>query len=276
MPLVRVWSGKPVPKSDLIIRKRNIGVRALKTPAYEGVLGRAIKVAQKKQVDAGLVRSPASRKKIMEDYAKVKDRWKAASKRYRARKRAAKVRAKAPGYKHALHMANLAAEGKLQKRKHKPQKYYTYVYKEPKMASKKMLDDLMIATGDIMANIAQDILFNLRGDPLDTGTPVDTGWTRENWVIGVSRNTPRVPIGHRPPSGVPFPGADPRLEYLQSYNVLQGDLKVVNNVPYLQILNARGGGRSGGKRPSPKTPPRFIERSIAKANVNRENFVSLE
>ena len=139
MPLVRVWSGKPVPKSDLIIRKRNIGIRALKTPAYKGVLNRDVKVDRKKKVDAGLVRSPASRKKIMEDYAKVKDRWKAASKRYRARKRDDKDRDKAPGYKHALNMANLARKGASEK-KDKPRNIM-YVSRA-KMASKNVdIDD---------------------------------------------------------------------------------------------------------------------------------------
>ena len=77
---------------------------------------------------------------------------------------------------------------------------------------------------------------------LKENNPVDTGWSRANWVpaLGSPRTTP---AGTPPAKGqtVSDTAAQASGEaQLLSYKLQRGNVFISNNVPYITILNARG------------------------------------
>ena len=94
--------------------------------------------------------------------------------------------------------------------------------------------------------------------------PVDTGWSRANWVpaLGTPRTTP---AGTQPAKGqtVSDTAAQAAGEaQILSYKLQRGNVFISNNVPYITILNLRGAvyarnfyGDIAG--------PGFVQRAIA-------------
>lgn len=129
------------------------------------------------------------------------------------------------------------------------------------------LSDLQFA--DIMVDIRADttafvqgmtieIVNILRGNPPE-GTPIDTSWASNNWIPAIKK-PPTEPYGQRPSSGVPFTdtrGVDAGIAELLTWNLGDGTVFVVNNVPYIERLNQDGH--------SPQSPKFFVERAIDKA-----------
>ncbi len=111
-------------------------------------------------------------------------------------------------------------------------------------------------TARAVIKITLDVTANLIEDPNQgsvTGTPIDTGWARNNWV-------PRI--------GAPFEGTvgDPGSAdgsqqsagqaQVLGYRVAQGKVFVSNNVPYIERLNEGS---------SPMQAAGFVQRAIRKA-----------
>ncbi len=81
-------------------------------------------------------------------------------------------------------------------------------------------------------------------------TPVDTGWARANWIVSIGRPT-TAPQGSR---GAVSTGAQSAGQArLLVYTLVQGDIWLVNAVPYIQALNAGH---------SPQAPAGFIQAAI--------------
>lgn len=193
--------------------------------------------------------SSEDRNRVQRGYDRVKKNWALASRKYRARKsKRSMASAKKPGgYKSRI-------------KPYKDQSYYGYRYRRVlKNQGRMIIGEFERYISLIVQNYGFEILSNLRSDPRLTGTPIDTGWASENWVAGVADMYPRAPIGHRPPRGRLFMGASPRMEYIFNYNIRQGPLRIVNNVPYIGIINQSKKLRVAA--------PMFIERSIQKAKL---------
>jgi hypothetical protein len=101
-----------------------------------------------------------------------------------------------------------------------------------------------------MINIVLSILNTLRGEPPE-GTPVDTGWATSNWLVSI---------------GEPLKGTvEPYSEAIYQAGIVDifnydikkdGEVFIVNNVPYIQFLN---------QGTSQQSPAGFVEKAIRKA-----------
>ena len=104
----------------------------------------------------------------------------------------------------------------------------------------------------VIRKLALDVTANLKRAASEGGTPVDTGWARNNWLAAVA--TPPVgPIGSREDVPTFDPGAAAVLAYRSP---AQGKVYISNNVPYIGRLNAGS---------SKKAPAGFVQRAIAGA-----------
>lgn len=84
-------------------------------------------------------------------------------------------------------------------------------------------------------------------------TPRRTGWAESNWFVGVGRQVPRKPVGskHR----VDYGPQKQSLRIIRKWKPEQGVLVLVNNVPYIGLLNR---GRSS------QAPAGFVDEVLAK------------
>lgn len=109
-------------------------------------------------------------------------------------------------------------------------------------------------TERVVKKIVLDTVANL----IET-TPVDTGWARANWLPGIGgAPTNEAP---RPDNGQGIVSAGGRqsaavASFATSYNLRQGEVFIVNNVPYILQLN------EGSSR---QAPAGFVQAAIRKA-----------
>ena len=101
---------------------------------------------------------------------------------------------------------------------------------------------------------------------IQQANPVDTGWSRANWVPAVG--SPRTdPVGSRPGSGESFTdvaaSASGSAQVL-GYKLTGGAVFVSNNVPYISRLNERGAVRARNSVGQVEGPG-FVQRSIEQA-----------
>ena len=97
-------------------------------------------------------------------------------------------------------------------------------------------------------------------------SPVDTGWSRANWVPRVGAPHEGT-VGERPATGGAF--QDPGTARAGQASVLgytrnQGRTYITNNVPYIVDLNERGSTRALNSYGVTATPG-FVQRAIADA-----------
>ena len=106
--------------------------------------------------------------------------------------------------------------------------------------------------------VTLDVVANLKAQPrtTSTGTPVDTGWARNNWIPSIGESVDE-PVGDRETDvqSAARAQAEGEAEVLK-YNVSRGTIYVSNNVPYISLLND---GHSS------QQPAGFVQRSIEKA-----------
>ena len=88
-------------------------------------------------------------------------------------------------------------------------------------------------------------------------TPIDTGWARNSWISYVGY-APDAPVGDRSPGGVAAAAAARATGILQllAYKLRDGLVFVVNNVPYIEVLND---GHSA------QAPAGFVQAAITRA-----------
>jgi hypothetical protein len=84
-------------------------------------------------------------------------------------------------------------------------------------------------------------------------TPRRTGWAESNWLVGVGRQVPRKPVGSK--QRVDYGPQKQSLRIIRSWKPEQGVLVLVNNVPYIGLLNQ---GRSS------QAPAGFVDEVLAK------------
>lgn len=116
--------------------------------------------------------------------------------------------------------------------------------------------DIEADTTAFIQDVAQGIVNELRDNP-PKGTPIDTSWASNNWIPAI-KEPPTEPYGKRPPSGVRFTdtgGIDAGIAELLTWNLGEGTVFVVNNVPYIEKLN---------QGHSKQSPPHFVENAIDK------------
>jgi len=89
---------------------------------------------------------------------------------------------------------------------------------------------------------------NLRRNPSQGGTPVDTGYARANWVPTIGAPLEGVVANDAERAG--------HAAAILSYDLSRGPVYVSNHVPYVQRLN------SGH---SQQAPAAFVERAVAEA-----------
>lgn len=117
--------------------------------------------------------------------------------------------------------------------------------------------DLGKFTERAVIGISLDVAANLKQDPhtSETGTPVDTGWARGNWIPSIGRPTDE-PVGS-PDNVAPALDAQASGEAaVLGYRLSRGKVFVSNNVPYINRLN---------EGHSPQQQPGFVQRAIRKA-----------
>lgn len=102
-------------------------------------------------------------------------------------------------------------------------------------------------------DLALEIHANLVAAPSEGGTPVDTGWARANWRVGIGTSI-RGTVGTK--SSVNFGPQQADLARLLSYRTGQGKLRISNSVPYIRRLNEGS---------SSQAPAGFIEAAIRRA-----------
>lgn len=67
-------------------------------------------------------------------------------------------------------------------------------------------------------------------------TPVDTGNARANWIAGLSGSVPTAPVGSG--DAVDTAAQAAGMAQVAAYKLEQGSLSIVNNVEYLESLDA--------------------------------------
>ena len=106
----------------------------------------------------------------------------------------------------------------------------------------------------LIQDIAIGITNTLRGNA-PIGTPILTGWAANNWIPAI-QNPPNEPYGERPPEGKKFTdssASDAGIAALLTWELGQGTVFVVNNVPYIESLN---------QGHSKQSPAGFVENAI--------------
>lgn len=89
-------------------------------------------------------------------------------------------------------------------------------------------------------------------------TPVDTGWARANWVPSIGRRNPPGDISDPRPAEVAAAKTEQAggVASLLGYRLQLGQVRVSNNVPYIERLNDGS---------SEQAPAGFVQLAIKKA-----------
>lgn len=114
-------------------------------------------------------------------------------------------------------------------------------------------------------NLIKRLTLDVHANIVETN-PVDTGWSRANWVPSIGGPTEGT-AGTRESVTASAQQAG-IAEVLTQYRLNRGAVYISNNVPYITALNAGS---------STKAPPGFVQREIARAiqsvaNSNIENL----
>lgn len=129
--------------------------------------------------------------------------------------------------------------------------------------------DITLAASDLkdgldffVKKLALDVVANLRAEPTNGGTPVDTGFARANWLPRIGQPAEKA-VGTRPAKkgdpGVDESGVEAGIaEIATLFRIGIGNIYITNHVPYVAALNA------GSSR---QAPAGFIERAILKAVI---------
>jgi len=118
-------------------------------------------------------------------------------------------------------------------------------------------DAIQQVTESVVKALTLDILANLRRDPGEGGTPVDTGWARANWLPSLASPV-NSPAGEPTPSGVLTAGAAQQagVGAVLGYKLPSGPVYVTNNVSYITRLNDGS---------SKQAPAGFVQKAIQEA-----------
>jgi hypothetical protein len=114
-------------------------------------------------------------------------------------------------------------------------------------------------TASYIKKITLDCVANLRRAPSEGGTPVDTGWARANWFVGIGRPSTRDGNFLDPDSGdvaEANSAAETGLGSVLAYTLAAGSVYITNNVPYILRLNDGY---------SQQAPAGFVQRAIQEA-----------
>lgn len=123
---------------------------------------------------------------------------------------------------------------------------------EPKV----IITALTSVADQVVRKVALDIVAELVKPPPLGGTPVDTGWARNNWSIQIG--TPReAPIGSRDQAGAARGAQEASKGSVLGYTTASADeVYITNNVPYITRLN---------EGTSQQAPKGFVQQAIRRA-----------
>jgi len=93
-------------------------------------------------------------------------------------------------------------------------------------------------------------------EELDMTTPIDTEHAVSNWIFSLKPRTDVV--GSR--AQVDYDAGHRSLGVVQGWDPFKGELYLINNVPYIGILNS-------DSTPSMQAPPEFVEDAIEVAKA---------
>lgn len=117
------------------------------------------------------------------------------------------------------------------------------------MAGTREADRTAAKLRKVVADVVKRVGFAVHAE-LTTANPVDTGWSRANWIVSIGAPFEGV-VGtpERVSQGAQVVGQGQLLVY----DTKKGDVWISNNVPYIQALN---------EGHSPQAPAGWIEESI--------------
>lgn len=113
---------------------------------------------------------------------------------------------------------------------------------------------IVAALGRDLSRVSRDLMTNVHAALVDT-TPVDTGWAKTNWIPSVGAPVLET-AGTRAEAEAGSLDRSPQdagLARVRAYELKDGDLYDVNNVPYIQKLNAGS---------SAQAPAAFVQSAI--------------
>ena len=116
---------------------------------------------------------------------------------------------------------------------------------------------ILRGVGEFTERLVTRITLDVTAD-LITHTPVDTGWSRANWVPRIGQPFEGT-AGDRPARGTTVSGTVEQAagqSAVLAYKLSKGLVHVTNNVPYIEALNDGH---------SPQEPAGFVQRAIARA-----------
>lgn len=109
--------------------------------------------------------------------------------------------------------------------------------------------------------VVKKLAFDLFGD-ITLRTPVDTGHARRNWQTTVGEPAGTI-IGTAGDSETPAPAPPPPS--LSGYNIGQGSVFIINNLPYIEALE---NGHSS------QAPSGMVGLAVAKAQATINSYLS--
>jgi len=125
-----------------------------------------------------------------------------------------------------------------------------------------VVEALNRVTVKVIQQVTLDAVANLT-EPPPTGTPIDTGWARNNWVPSIG--TPlESPVGSPDNPAAAAAARDAGIaEVLTRYTLSDGVIFISNNVPYIGRLNDGS---------STQSPAGFIQAAILRAVSGLQGF----
>lgn len=108
-------------------------------------------------------------------------------------------------------------------------------------------------TEGVMADLTLEATANLSSPPPE-GTPIDTGWARNNWVPAIGAPL-EAPVA-TPETTSPGAQRGALAQVAARYRLAQGPIFISNNVPYIGRLNDGH---------SQQSPAGFIQAAITRA-----------
>ena len=119
----------------------------------------------------------------------------------------------------------------------------------PEAQIRSVMDALERVAERVIIKVTLDVTSNL----IETN-PVDTGWSRSNWIPSVGSST-KAPVGSKQSVSPAAQAAG--LARMRTYDLKRdGKVFITNNVPYIVRLN------EGSSR---QAPAGFVQRAIRKA-----------
>lgn len=110
-------------------------------------------------------------------------------------------------------------------------------------------------TERLVKQVTLDATANLSSKP-PLGTPIDTGWARNNWIPNIGSPVQEAVGSEDNPASAAAAQQQGITSVLTSYKLNRGSIFISNNVPYIGRLN------DGHSRQSPRN---FIQSAILTA-----------